>query len=76
MEWQAYYRLAPFGESWKQSASICAMVGNAAGGKKGGGKFKPDDFLPVKPLIASRPKQSGKQMLSMFRMLAAKMKAK
>jgi len=69
-EWRAYYRVEPFGESWKQTAYQCAMAGNIAGGKRGGGKFTPDDFLPVKPLIAHRPAQTSDQMLSIFKLLA------
>ena len=70
-EWMAYYEIEPFGESWKQTAYICSMVGNAAGGKKGGRPFQPDEFLPAK----SRPRHrrmSGDEILSVFRLMAAK----
>lgn len=66
-EWQAYYGLEPFGESWRQSATVCAMVGNAAGGKKKGGSFTPDDFLPAKP--KSGPRKIAKQRMSSEQML-------
>ena len=70
-EWAAYYRFEPFGDEWQQTSYICAMTGNAAGGRKGGGKFKPQDFMPVKQPIR-RARQTGEQMLSIFRMLAAR----
>ena len=69
-EWMAYYAYEPFGESWKQTSYLCSMIGNGSGGKRGGGAFKPVDFLPVKP-----PKpapMTGDQILSVFRMLASK----
>jgi hypothetical protein len=68
-EWVAYYRSEPFGNDWQQTSYLCAMVGNGAGGKKNGGTFKPADFLPVKPL---KRRQTGEQMLAIFRILAGK----
>lgn len=62
--WRAYYRIMPFGESLRETAMICAMVGNAAGGRKRGGNFKPTDFLPIKTL--HRVRQTGAQILSFF----------
>jgi len=68
-EWQAYYRFEPFGDEWQQTSYLCAMTGNAAGGKKGGGRFKPQDFMPANPPIR-RARQTGEQMLSIFRLIA------
>jgi hypothetical protein len=65
----AAYRHEPFGNDWQQTSYICAMVGNGAGGKKNGGTFKPQDFLPVKP---PQKRQTGEQMLAIFRILASK----
>lgn len=72
-EWRAFYTFEPFGEEWKQTSYICTMLGNSAGGKKGGGKFKPEDFLPIKiPLRHRVQRQSPEQMLDAFRLMAAK----
>ena len=69
-EWQAYYQIEPFGAEWRRTASTCAMIGNAAGGRKGKA-FSPDDFLPVKPLLRHTAKrQTPQQMLSIFRLMA------
>jgi len=68
-EWQAFYRVEPFGEAWQQTGQICAMIGNAAGGKRGGGKFAARDFWPVRPLIQTKRQTAG-QILSVFKMLA------
>ena len=46
-EWAAFYDVEPFGESWRQNSYICAMIGNSFGGKKGGGTFQPQDFMPI-----------------------------
>ncbi len=80
-EWRAYYELEPFGEDWKQTAYLCSLIGNSAGGKRNGKAFTPDDFLPTKPQSRSGPvsgsairngarRMSGEQMLSMFRAMA------
>jgi hypothetical protein len=72
-EWQAYYAIEPFGETWKQTSYLCAMVGNGAGGKKGGGNFKPDDFMPVRLSRRLRARrQRPDEMLNVFRMLAGR----
>ncbi|WP_254509890.1 phage tail assembly protein T [Anatilimnocola floriformis] len=70
-EWMADYQFEPFGNDWLQTASICTLVGNIVG-KKNGGTFKPQDFLPVKPPPKPRPKrQTAEQMLAIFRTLAS-----
>lgn len=78
-DWQAFYRVEPFGDEWRQTGEICAMVGNAAGGKRNGGSFTPRDFLPIKPLlkhIYAGCKQTGAQMLAAFKLLAVATKGK
>lgn len=69
-EWQAYYTLEPFGEAWKQTSYVCSMVGNAAGGKRGGKPWTPDEFLPVKRRKQEPKRQTPEEMLSIFRMMA------
>jgi len=46
-EWQAFYELEPFGEirGDLRAANICLTIAQAMGGKKGGGKFKLQDFM-------------------------------
>lgn len=67
--WQAFYQLEPFGEEWRQTATICARVGNSAGGKGKGVPFTIWDTMPVKEY---RPPQTGEQILSIFKSLAAR----
>ena len=45
-EWMAFERLEPTPEA-VLAAQICAVTANAGGGKKGGGSFSVQDFLPV-----------------------------
>lgn len=76
-EWLAFYRIEPFGEPWRQTGEVCAMIGNANGGKRGGGKFSFHDFLPIRPLIRhtfGAVRQTGKQMLAIFRSMAVSAK--
>lgn len=68
-EWQAYFAFEPFGDEWLRSSYVCAMTGNAAGGKRGGGKFKPQEFLPVKP-PRRHVRMSSEQMLAAFKIIA------
>lgn len=78
-EWLAFYRVEPFGEPWRATGEVCAMIGNANGGKRGGGKFSFHDFLPIRPLIrhtVSAMRQTGAQMLAIFRSLAVPGKGK
>lgn len=48
--WVAFYQLEPFGydvEMWRMGM-ISATTANAAGPKKGGKSWRPDDFTPKK----------------------------
>lgn len=45
-EWHEMYKREPFGDEWRQTASIRATAMNAAGGKKGGKGFTADEFMP------------------------------
>lgn len=49
LEWQAEYAIEPWGEIRTDIgfAKVCAMVGNGAGGKRGGGTFAPLEFMPA-----------------------------
>jgi len=71
----AYYRFEPFGEDWKQTSYVCSMLGNTAGGKKGGGRFTPEDFLPAKRPTAKPVRQSPEEMLTIFRAIASRQSA-
>jgi hypothetical protein len=42
---QAFWELEPYGAPWQQTGEIVAAILNAAGGKKGGGKFTADDII-------------------------------
>ena len=46
-EWEAYYRLEPFGEyqEYWRTGLICSMIANALRGKDSPVK-KPEDFIP------------------------------
>ncbi len=46
-EWQAYYRLEPFGYDRHDlnNGILCSLVANALGGKKSK-SYKPEDFMP------------------------------
>lgn len=41
----AYYELEPFGNSWRQTARLCALQQNMNCGK--GRAMKEDEFMPV-----------------------------
>lgn len=45
-EWQSYAELEPFGSDIEdlRNALLCSTIANGMGGKKGGGRFKPEDF--------------------------------
>lgn len=45
--WMAYSRLYGLADTWNQTGLLCAVIANSAFGSKG--KFKPTDFMPVKP---------------------------
>ena len=65
--WMVFWESEPFGNEWRQTALTCMMVANSAGGKKGGGSFALDDFMPVKPRI-SQQQLEGK-ILAAFKSL-------
>lgn len=47
MQWRKYDRQQPIGE-WRADARmavLASMIGNSAGGKKGGGAFKSSEFM-------------------------------
>jgi hypothetical protein len=67
-EWRAFYQLEPFGQDWLQTALACAVSAQGALKKRGGGGFKPDDFLPVKPPVQP---ESGRDMFAKLRAWAA-----
>jgi hypothetical protein len=69
-EWRAFYVVEPFGQTWQQAGTVAAMVGNAAGGKKGGGAFKPVDFMPSRPAARHRHRQSSDEMLAVMKAFA------
>jgi hypothetical protein len=71
LRWQAYFAFEPFGDAWLRTAMTLAMAGNCAGGKRGGRSFRPDDFMPVKAPRGPQRRMSGKEILSIFRGLAA-----
>jgi hypothetical protein len=46
-EWQAFDLIEPYAlRADKRIAMLCALAANAAGGKKDGGSFREDDFVP------------------------------
>lgn len=47
VDWMAMFQLEPFGDEWRQAATPAAAIHNAMGGKKKGGAFTPDDFMPT-----------------------------
>jgi len=51
-EWIAYAGIEPFGESWRQTAEVCATTLNAQGGKRGGQPFLASEmhFMPQEPV--------------------------
>lgn len=61
-EWLAYFRLDPWGESRAdlRAAIVASTVANAMARKKGGGHFKPEDFMPY----LERDRQQGDADLS------------
>lgn len=47
-EWEAQYKLSPFGDEWKQTVRICGVVAMAMGLKKKDGTcFQESDFYPI-----------------------------
>lgn len=46
MEWDEFYLLEPFGEEWRQTSMLGALI---ASNSWFNGKVKFDRFLPVKP---------------------------
>jgi hypothetical protein len=68
-EWQAYYRIEPFGE-WREDLRcgiVASTVANAFRGKKSK-TFKPDDFMPKfgKGDPEKRRKGLAARLLGMF----------
>lgn len=58
-EWWAYHDLEPFGEDWAQTGMTCSLIANTMGGKKkGGGHWKPADFMPLPPVKVDPEKKS------------------
>jgi hypothetical protein len=75
-EWWAYYCIEPWGpeQEWMRAGIIAATVANCAGGKKrGGGAFKPSDFMPPPVGPVEMPKnQSVAEMRAMLEQIAGK----
>lgn len=74
-EWFAYYRIEPFGESWKQAGTIAATIHNetlytrAASGDKptDADRDSPEDYMPrfeerERPERGFTPDQHRQQM--------------
>lgn len=57
-EWIAYYLLEPFGDQWRQSGSIAAMVHNAAMFQLAGGDPPEESLLTDEEFIPKFKKHS------------------
>jgi hypothetical protein len=66
-EWEAFNRLEPFGDEWRQAATIAAFV--AAGH---GVEIDPNEIMPI-PREPER-EQTAEEMIAIFKAMAAKQK--
>lgn len=55
-EWQAYYEIEPFGNTWRQAARLCMVMQNMTRGKSGKA-LKEDDFMPTRPKPIAQPEK-------------------
>lgn len=67
-EWQAFWELEPFGESWCQSAVVAAAA--LSPWRKAGQTISPRDFMPNRASSLD-DEQSEEEMLAIFRAMAA-----
>lgn len=69
VQWQAYYRLEPFGEERAdlRNAIVACVIANAHRGK--GRSFRVRDFMPT---FDRRPQQTPQEMETVFRAFAAR----
>lgn len=58
LDWQALYRIMPWGDDWQQAGTI-AFAAAAPHVKK---RLKPEDFIPARKRIHMRPRQTPQQM--------------
>ncbi len=59
-EWIAYSLIEPFGDEWRQTATVVAELNNVHAGRESELKG-PDDYLPEEARIEDRP-QHGRLM--------------
>lgn len=62
-EWQAVFKIEPFGQHWHQIGTICDIIATANGAKG----TKPESFIPW---AIFRPAQSPEQMAALFQQYA------
>ena len=63
-EWEAFYLLEPFGEEWRQTALVAAMI---ASNQMFNGKHSPDKFMPVqKTVVRKSPEQVASALSGFF----------
>ncbi len=67
--WQAMWLLEPFGDEWRAWCQVSASVLNAAGGKKNGGVFMPEEIMnwnmPGRMVESSEEDVAGKLTLQL-----------
>ncbi len=74
--WKQRYKREPFGDQWRQVATLCMVIAKANGLKKrGGGDFAPGDFYPFK-LVKPPRQQSDEELHSLLGPIKASVKAK
>lgn len=59
--WQIYWQHEPFGGEWRQTAMLCAMIGNSTPGRKH--PVKVADFMPAAP---PKREQSALSLFNFF----------
>jgi hypothetical protein len=73
-EWMAYCQVEPFGEEWYQTGLTNATLCNVMGKKKGGGVFKPQEFMPR--VVKRRSEEEQQQLhLQQWQMYVARAQA-
>ena len=74
--WKQRFKREPFGDQWRQVATLCMVIAKANGLKKrGGSDFVPSDFYPFKIVQAPR-QQSDEELHSLLGPIKASVKAK
>lgn len=69
-EWMAFYDLEPFGDDWRRTGQIASILHNVHR-KETAEAVTAEAYMPLRAPEAEAPAQTGQQVLTIFRALAA-----